>query len=241
MRGAGLAVAGYAAYAAAAWLRYGRPCPPGPGEGDPLLDRFLPEYDVAERHHIRVHAPADVVLSAASQLDLRGSPLVRAIFSTRAWILGAGPDARPAQGLLADVQSLGWRVLAEVPGREIVVGAITQPWQAKVVFECPPPEAFLLDRRPAHVKIVWTLRADPVGPAESIFRSETRVATTDASARRRFRRYWAAFSAGILVIRRVMIAEVRRAAERDVSSGAAFSPVRGNYPPPRSPVLRDPA
>lgn len=34
-----------------------------------------------------------------------------------------------------------------------------------------------------------------------MFRTETRVATTDPASRRRFRRYWTVFSAGILLIR----------------------------------------
>jgi len=217
-RGLGLAIAGYAVYAAGAWLRYGRPRPASPDERDPLLDRFLPEYEVAERHSIRVHAPAETTLAAASQLDLQGSPLVRAIFDTRRWLLGSEREVRQPLGLLADMQSLGWRILAEDPGREFVVGAITQPWKADVVFRCPPPAAFHEDRPPDHVKIVWTLRADPLAPAESMFRTETRVATTDAGARRRFRRYWAVFSAGIILIRQVMLAEVKQAAEH--SAGA---------------------
>jgi hypothetical protein len=220
-RGVGLAVAGFSLYAASAWFCYGRPRTPRRSEADPLLDRFLPEYEVAERHHIRVRASAERTLTAASQLDLfEGSRLVRTIFDARGWILGSAAGKRQAQGLLAEVQSLGWRVLAEVPGREIVLGAITQPWKADVVFRCPPPELFREDRRPEHVKIAWTLRADPLGPTESIFRSETRVATTDAMARRRFRRYWVVFSAGIILIRRLMMGEVKKAAEREVRPGA---------------------
>jgi hypothetical protein len=45
----GAAVAAYAAYVGAAWIDYGRPRPPGPDEIDPLLDRFMPVYDIAER------------------------------------------------------------------------------------------------------------------------------------------------------------------------------------------------
>ena len=36
--------------------------------------------------------------------------------------------------------------------------------------------------KPDYVKIVWTLRADPVGENESIFRHEMRVITTDGVA-----------------------------------------------------------
>jgi hypothetical protein len=47
------------------------------------------------------------------------------------------------------------------------------------------------------------------------------VATTDATARRKFRLYWAAFSAGIILIRRVMIREIKNAAEREGRAAAA--------------------
>jgi hypothetical protein len=62
-------------------------------------------------------------------------PLVRAIFKTREVVLGSEPDAlaRP-RGLLALTKSIGWGVLAEIPGREVVMGAVTQPWYADVVF-----------------------------------------------------------------------------------------------------------
>jgi hypothetical protein len=47
-----------------------------------------------------------------------------------------------------------------------------------------------------------------------MFRTETRVATTDAYARERFRRYWAVFSPGILLIRRASLRLVKADAER---------------------------
>jgi hypothetical protein len=214
-RGVGLAAAGYAAYAGLAWYRYGRVARATPDERDPLLDRFMPEYEVAERHHVRVAAPPEVTLSAAAEADLQRSALVRAIFRARELVLGAKPDAvaRP-KGLLAQTRSLGWGVLAEKPGREIVVGAVTRPWMADVVFRAIPPDQFRAFHEPGYVKIAWTLRADPAGPGESIFRTETRVATTDPAARKRFRWYWARFSPGIVLIRRVMVGLLKKDAEQ---------------------------
>jgi hypothetical protein len=211
----GLAGAGYAAYAGVAWLRYGRPAAPDPDDFDPLLDRFMPEYDVVERHSIRVAATAETTLAAAAAADLRQSPLVRAIFRAREVILRSTPGAaaRPA-GLLAETLSLGWRVLAEHTGREIVVGAVTQPWLSDVTFRGLSPDEFRDFREPDYVKIVWTLRADPAGPSGSIFRTETRVVATDASARRKFRRYWARFSPGIILIRRLLLRSLRVDAEQ---------------------------
>ena len=94
--------------------------------------------------------------------------------------------------------ALGWGVLAEIPGREIVVGAVTRPWMAQVVFRALPPDEFARFHEPGYVKIVWTLRADPIGADESVFRTETRAAATDPSARIKFRRYWSFFSPGIV-------------------------------------------
>ena len=215
--GAGLAlgVAGYATYVGVAWLRYGRPAGEDREEADALLDRFMPEYEVAERHHVRVEAPADITLSAAADTDLQQSAIIRAIFRARELVLGAEPDAatRP-RGLLSEMKSLGWGVLAEVPGREVVVGAVTQPWKANVLFRALSPDAFAAFHDPDYVKIVWTLRADPIGPARSTFRTETRVATTDAEAQRKFRWYWARFSPGIVLIRRLSLGLVKSEAER---------------------------
>ena len=110
--------------------------------------------------------------------------------------------------------ALGWRVLDEIPDREIVVGAVTQPWMPNVVFRGIDPEAFRAFNEPFYVKIAWTLRVDPIGDSACVFRTETRVLTTDADARSRFRWYWARFSPGIAVIRRVMVQSVKRQAER---------------------------
>jgi hypothetical protein len=216
--GIALAAATYAAYAAVAWLRYGGASQPArPWEGDALLDRFIPSYEVSERHHIRIAAPGAIVLAAAKDMDLLQTPVARWIFRGRELAMGSKPDTqvRP-RGLLPLVQSLGWGILAEVPGREVVVGAVTKPWEANVAFRSLPPDRFAAFDEPGWVKIVWTLRADPLGAHESVFRTETRVVTTDPESRARFRRYWAFVSAGIVLIRWMMLEPLKAEAERRV-------------------------
>jgi hypothetical protein len=115
LAGTGIVVAAYAGFAAMTWLRYGEDPHAAPDdERDVLLDRFMPLYEVVERHHVRVAAPADVTLAAAKEQDVFRLGLVRAIVRTREIVLGATPDAiaRPG-GLLAQTLSLGWAVLAE--------------------------------------------------------------------------------------------------------------------------------
>ena len=213
--GVSLATVGYAVYVATTWSRYGHPADPRPEERDHLLDRFMPVYDVVERHHIDVHAPAPVMLDAARSMPLSSLSIVRAIFKARELILGAVPDTheRPT-GLIAEVLSLGWGVLAELPDREIVLGAVTKPWEPNVTFRGVPPAAFAAFNEPGYVKIAWTLRADPIDPGRSTFRTETRAIATDPFARTKFRRYWSFLSPGITLIRLMSLKPLKADAER---------------------------
>jgi hypothetical protein len=213
--GLGLMAGAYATWVAMAWYRYGRTAARGPDEADSLLDRFIPEYEASESHHVHVAAPAETTLAAATDIDLQGSSIVRGMIRAREIVLGAKSvdQARPS-GLLNEVTSMGWGVLAEVPGREIVVGAVTQPWLPDVVFRALPPDEFSAFREPGYVKIVWTLRADPAAAGESIFRTETRVVATDPGARAKFRWYWARFSPGIVLIRLAILRPLKAEAER---------------------------
>jgi hypothetical protein len=215
--GAVIGAATYGACAAATWLRFGH-ASPDEERADTLLDSFIPVYDVVERHEIAVRAPADVVLNAACEMALDDSPIIRAIFKARAVAMRAAAAAEPQpRGILAQTQALGWRILAESPGREVVVGAVTRPWQANPVFRPVAPHEFLAFAEPDYVKIVWTLRADPRAGGETLFRTETRALATEAAARAKFRRYWAFVAPGIWLIRWSTLHPLKREAERRAS------------------------
>src|SRR5689334_446412 len=125
--GAAVAAAGYAAFAGSSWLRFGRPAPARAAqEQDPLLDGFIQTYDVVERHHVMVEAPAAVTLECARNLDINAACLTRAIFSARELIMQAERVPTAPGGLLPVLRGLGWGILVEQPGHEIVLGAITR-------------------------------------------------------------------------------------------------------------------
>lgn len=213
------AAAGYASLVALNRWRYGTPAS---RPRDPVLDRFIPSPEVAEHHEIGVAAPAPVVLDAAKQMRALDLPLVSAIFKLRELALGGEPDRRQhPQGLLDQMLSIGWVILAEIEGREILLGAVTQPWEATPAFRSIPAEEFPSFAEPGYVKIVWTLRADPVDETHSLFSTDTVVATTDAEARRRFRRYWSYVAPGVRLIRFAMLRPLKREAERRTAKMAA--------------------
>ena len=213
--GAALAAAGYAALAGGAYLRYGHAARArSDDEQDPLLDRFMPLYDIVERHHVRVEAPADMTLAAARDLNLDDSCVVRAIFKGRELMFASEPSAPVDTTLIRAALQIGWGILADRDGREVVLGAVTRPWEPNPVFRDLVPREFITFAEPGYVKIAWTLRADPIDQQTSIFRSETRAMATDVEARVKFRRYWALVSPGVALIRRAMLAPVRLEAER---------------------------
>jgi hypothetical protein len=184
-------------------------------ESSALLDPFIPRPDIRERHQIRIHAPAGLVFEAARNLDIQSPPIIRGIFWLRAKVLGAKMHpVRPAAGLIAEMLGIGWGRLAEDANHFFVAGAVCQPWQADVVFSPIPPDEFAAFAEPGRVKIAWTLETETLGPALTRFATETRALATDYESRIKFRRYWRTFGIGVLLIRRLLLAAVRRDAER---------------------------
>jgi hypothetical protein len=181
-----------------------------------LIDRYMPDCDVAECHELHVHAPARITYDAAYDMRLSDSALIRLIMGIRTLPSRLrGRAVKPLRRtLLAETISLGWRVLDEIPGRAIAVGASCKPWEAEVKFRGLAPEEFALFREPGHAKIVWTLEAEPLGEGTSLARTQTRVLTTDPDSLRRFRRYWRIVRPGVVLIRLLCLRLVKTEAER---------------------------
>jgi hypothetical protein len=105
-----------------------------------------------------------------------------------------------------------------------------------VTFHPLPPEQFAAFDEPGYVKILYTLAAEPLGPDRSSFATRTRVVSTDPESRRRFRRYWAPMSAGIILIRYLSLPMVKREAERRARHPAGEGSTTGTSPArPRGP------
>ena len=194
-----------------------------------VLAAFIPSPDIRKRRAIVVGAPAAIVFDVARHFDMMSLPLVRATFWLRARLMRARQAA--AQGsLTADVASLlrmGWGLLTEEPSRYLVVGAVCQPWRADVVFTPVDAARFASFHEPDVVKIAWTLEAESLSPTQTRFATETRVASTDAAARIKFRRYWRWARFGIVGIRWLLLPAIRRVAQRrwEDSNGPSGVPI----------------
>lgn len=199
---------GWTGYATIAWLGYGSAFKSP--SADSLVDRHMPEFEVAEYHEAVIEAPPAIAWRAVERLDLERSPVIRAIFRAREILLRSTPTERLTTPMIDQLKAIGYTVLEEDPGREIVLGTVTQPWFADVVFRPIPRDDYAAFNKPDFVKIVVSFAVDSLGPREARFRSETRVKTTDGDARRKFRRYWAFLSPGIILIRHEALGVVKR-------------------------------
>jgi hypothetical protein len=184
---------------------------------DALLERFLPACDARHHHAAHVAAPANRTMAVAMAQDFMEPRLIRAVVGMRAWMLGARTATRhESRGLVADMEALGWAVLEDVPGHEIVMGAATRPWDPSPRFLPLPGHDFVRFHEPGYVKIAWSVRVEPDGLHGSFIHTETRALATDAGARRRFVAYWRFVSRGTELIRHALLTSIRREAERPI-------------------------
>ena len=91
-------------------------------------------------------------------------------------------------------------MLAQDPGREVVFGAVTQPWAANVVFRAAAKRLAKF-QEPGFVKTVWTLRVDPIGATESMASTETRSQLRTSFRARSFAAFARGASPGMFLVR----------------------------------------
>lgn len=202
-----IAAAAYGTYAALTFLRYGRRRKARPS---PSLDRFIPEPEVIEQHSVRVDAPPAVTYEAARSYDMSASRLAHLLFDARAFVMGVKPlPYEPPKHFVDAMKQVGWVILDEKPGQEIIFGTLAQPWIADAAFRTIPADEFTTFNEPGYVKILFNISVEPDG----LLQTETRVITTDAEARKRFRKYWALVNPGVKLIRIELLHGVKTAAE----------------------------
>jgi hypothetical protein len=185
-----------------------------------LIDTYLPKYDQRVRHQARVVAAPAAAYAALRAVDLHRSLVVRLLIAIRKLPSHIGvrdrqvSHVKSARSLLDSMLDVGWEILEETPGREVVIGTVTQPWRSTVQFRGLTPREFVAFAEPGFAKIVMNLAAEVRAEGGSIVSTETRVLATSPGARRRFRMYWRMVSPGVKIIRRIAMSKVRRELSR---------------------------
>jgi hypothetical protein len=172
-----------------------------------LIDRYAPRYDIRARYETDIGAPLTRVYEAARALNLKSSPLVRALFRLRGL-----PEANlTLEGML----QWGFVLLAEEPEREFVLGLIGRFWVRSPQILSVPAEAFEDFSRPGTAKAAMNMTFSAGEGGMVRLATETRVVCPDEASRRSFRRYWRLIGPFSGLIRRKWLRRIKKQAEAD--------------------------
>ena len=194
-------------------------------QGKGLLDTLMPTYDVVERHAIVVRAPPIAVFAAIKSFDLSGSLVTRLLLAARAVpamlvalvksprAVFAEPRTLRAELRFADLERVGFRVVAERAPEELVIGALGKFWRLRSALRADvSPAHFASGPPPGYALAGWNFTVEPQLDGTSELSTETRVWCA-ADVRAVFRVYWLLIRPGSGLIRREILGAIRRQAE----------------------------
>jgi hypothetical protein len=170
----------------------------------PLIDEWLPEFDVHERHDIALRVDPERALELALSAPAAPDQLVRALYSARGMI---------ARGETIERFFAAHRfvVLTQTP-TEWVAGAVGAVWRPRGgLVRLGDPDAWRAAAVPGTIKAAVDFRAERI-PGGSRLTTETRVKAMDQHARRAFRLYWLAIGPFSALIRRRWLRAIQSAA-----------------------------
>lgn len=165
----------------------------------------MPVFDAVERHALTIAAPPAVVYSALSRVDFACSGPIRWLLRVR----GLGARGRLTLG---DVTRRGFVLLAERPGAEMAFGIAGRFWTPSGGRVTLDADGFGRFERAGYAKAVWDFRVADAARGSTRLTTETRIRCVDATARRRFRVYWAVVRPFSGLIRMLMLRAVAREA-----------------------------
>jgi len=192
------------------------------------LDAFMPIYQFEEMYEIPVRAPRDRIYRAILSVSADEIPLYR----TLAWIrrgAARGPESvlNPPDGvpLITVATRTSFVTLADVPGRELVIGTVViAPPGVRLAVGSDPSSFMALDQEGfAKAAIAFLITPQPDGWA--MLRTETRVWATDPLSRDRFARYWRVIAPGSAVTRLMWLRAIKVRAEAPDQGAAQARPV----------------
>jgi hypothetical protein len=210
-----------------------------------LIDRFLAEYDEVEHHEVAVDAPPERTYQAVEEVDLARSPVVLALLFVRGIPHLFTGAVKPKRRLtLDDILASGFVVLAEEPCRgdggfadrrrrspsmqgrptdtyELLLGVVGRFWRPGSGVRRIEASEFTAFAEPGYAKAVWNFLVVERAGGGSTVSTETRVASTDADARRNFGWYWRLIGPFSALIRRIVLGQIKREAEQPMRAPGA--------------------
>jgi hypothetical protein len=173
------------------------------------IDDVLPTWDWRSAHATQVAASPERAAAAAREISGRDLPVTGVLMGIRTLRRRRASDDRP---VLEAMARIGLVRLTDEPFA-VLLGGVLSPWRARGGHRPLASAEELRDfAEPGWVRVATAFTATPHGDGCRV-RTETRIAATDDTARRRFGRYWRVIGPFSSITRREMLAAIRRGAE----------------------------
>jgi hypothetical protein len=175
------------------------------------IDDWLPEYQVRARYSILVGSSPEKTAAALKKASFADLPMVRGLMRLRGYRLG---DTKPAVSPAVEACRFGSFLELVANPREIVLGIAGRFWRPDGgIVRDLTTDGFRDFRRIGYAKAVWNFYVSPAN-GNSQVSTETRVQTFGRPAAVKFRLYWVLVGPFSGLMRKAMLREVKRIAER---------------------------
>lgn len=189
-----------------------------------LIDRYLPDSDFREVHHIDIAAAPSAILAAAMAYRPDSDPVFRAAIALREYpakianlVSGARTAPRPPFGMS------NFTLLDVAEGQEAVFGLAGRFWRLDYgQVAIADAAAFLRFDAAGAAKLALNHAVEPLDGKRARLITETRIYCIDAQARRHFTPYWYMIRLVSGLIRRRMLSSIKR--DMALSQGRSASP-----------------
>jgi hypothetical protein len=186
-----------------------------------LIDDVMPRWEVGSRHHIVVNAGVTETYAAIRSANLGAHPMMRVMLGLRALPgafvsgkLGELGARASAPITFADFEARGFHIVAESAPTDMLIGLEGAFWTVSGRLRPVSAADFRTPVPASLARAAWSFSVETTSQTSCVLRTETRVLTGSAAARRRFRLYWAVVGVGSGLIRRMMLRAIKGEAER---------------------------
>ncbi len=169
------------------------------------IHSFLPDPKHTEVNRIFVQAKPDVAWEAIRHFDGASMFWVKLLFELRDVpnILHGRTrtEADDRIGIDQIVESgTGFKILQEIPGKEVIIGSIGRFWQPQITFLEGEPDDFESFDEPGYGKLAWSITVEPYLQGSTIC-LELRTTATDKESWEKLQRYYTVIGIGSKFIR----------------------------------------
>jgi hypothetical protein len=187
-------------------------------ESGTLLDQLVPNWDVRSHRTLWIAAEPHHVFLTARHIDLGASWPVRALMAVRAapaavaMLFRRHQQTAQPRDRLQSIGGASFTLLAEIPGREFVLGLMGRFWTATGGLVAADAEQFRQPAPPGQAQAFWSFHVVPCHGGTQLY-TETRVRCGDDVSRRHFTRYWTVVGLGSDIVRWSILRQIRGLAE----------------------------